>query len=142
MATLTIKYYRDSFNSDRVYAVKKSKHGHYFINQYNNATKLYNAFKRVSVKVVKELLGISTPCNKPSTGYMLPEIASVLASHNMEANENVCKLYRGVVSKAFHRVRTIGDLAAVDYLNSKVDQGYDREALQDCLDVYYGDLIF
>jgi hypothetical protein len=142
MTTLTIKYYRDSFNSDRVYAIKKSKHGHYFINQYNKATKLYSAFKRVSVKVVKEMLGISTPCNKPATGYLLPEIASVLSNLNMEANINVCKLYRSAVTEAVHRSRTIGHLAATHYLHNLVDQGYDREALQDCLDVYHGALIF
>jgi len=56
MKTLTIKHYRDSFNTNKVYLIKKSKHGHYFINQCVKGILTYNTFKRVSVKTVKDVI--------------------------------------------------------------------------------------
>ena len=73
---------------------------------------------------------------------MVAEIASVLASHNMEANEAVATLYRDVTAEAVYLHRKQGEESATRYLHKQVDQGYDRKALKDCLDVYYGDLIF
>ena len=141
MATLTIKYYRDSFNSNRVHAIKKSKHGHYFINQYNNATKLYNAFKRVSVKVVKDLLAVSTPCNKPSDNKFVAKVSAILASHNMEANTNISTIYAKITKEAHYLRLAKGLVWAEDYLYDILDQGYDRDALQDCLDLIDGDIL-
>jgi hypothetical protein len=141
MATLTIKYYRDSFNSQRTYAIKKSKHGHYFINQYNYATKLYSAFKRVSVKTIKALINSSTPCNKPASSEFTAKVSAILADHNMESNVNISTLYSNIINNAYWLKRNKGAHYAEDYLQDHLQQGYDRGVLQDGVDLICEDVL-
>ena len=56
MATLRITHYKNKYTG-KILLVKRSKHGHYFINQMTaEGIVLYSAFKRVSVKTVNSLI--------------------------------------------------------------------------------------
>ena len=140
MATLQVSYFRDIYNTNKVYAIKKSKHGHYFVNQFSGVKKLYNAFKRVSVKVVRSLQESSRPCNKPAAGVINNMLQQVLAAHNVENNINACNMYRELVVKAYRLALKRDYFEAWEWLADQCNQyGYDFPACKEALDVY-GDL--
>ena len=52
---LAVKRYTDICNSSKVWLVKRSKHGHYFLNQEVDGVILNSRYKRTTLKHIKQL---------------------------------------------------------------------------------------